>query len=85
MLHPQFKRAQFGHDGVDLHGNHLSCWKVGERRQIDFEQARVLQLTFGIRQDLSRSVAATDRRREEPEFGGVPREKTEVSSFDKKF
>jgi hypothetical protein len=85
VLHPQFKRAQFGHHGVDLHGNRLSCRKVGEWRQIDFEQAAVLQLTFGIRQDLSWSVAATDCRREESEFGGMPGEKTEVSSFDEEF
>ena len=85
MFHPQFKRAQFGHDGVDLHGNDLSGWKVWERRQVDLEQAGFLQLTFRVRQDLTGSVAAADRRREEAEFGGMPGQKTENSSFDEEF
>ena len=48
-------------------------------------EARLLQLTFGIRQDLSGSIAASVRRRVEPEFGGVPGQKTEISSFDEEF
>src|SRR6266566_1338685 len=82
VLHPQFKRAHFSHDGVDLHRNDVPRREIRERRQVDLEQARFLQLTFGIRQDLSRSVAASHRRRVEPEFGGVPGEKTELSPFD---
>ena len=41
VLHPQFKRAQFGHNGVDLHGNNLSSCEVGKRRQVDLKQARL--------------------------------------------
>src|SRR5258708_5590661 len=63
VLHPQLKRAEFGHDGVDLHRNDLSRRKIRERRQVDFEQTGLLQLTFGIRQDLPRLVAASDCRR----------------------
>src|SRR4029077_6851004 len=58
MLHPQFKRAQFSHDGVDLHRYDLSRRKVRQRRQVDLKQARFLQLTFGIGWDLSRSITA---------------------------
>src|ERR1700758_1853283 len=85
VLHPQFERAQLGHDGVDLHGNDLPGWKVRERRQVDFKHAGLFQLTFRIRQDLTWSVAASDRRREKPEFRRAPGQKTEISSFDKEF
>ena len=85
MFHPQFQRAQFGHDGVDLHGNDLSRRKLGQRGQVDLEQAGLLQLTFSIRQDLPGLVAASDCRRKEPEFGGMSSEETEISSFDEQF
>ena len=66
-------------------GTTCPAGKSGSGRQVDFEQTGLLQLTFGIRQDLSRLIAASDCRRIEPEFGGLPGEKTEISSFDEEF
>jgi hypothetical protein len=68
-----------------LQENNLSRRKIWKRRQVYFKQASFLQLKFGIREDLSRPVAASHSRRIEPEFGGVPGGKTELLPFDKEF
>ena len=68
-----------------MNGNDLARRKFRKRRQVYFKRSRLLQLTFGIRQDLTGSVAASVRRREEPEFGRVTGQKTEISSLDEEF
>ena len=48
MLHPDLKYAEFRDDGVDADRHYLPQRDVVERRDLDFEQAGVLKVTFGV-------------------------------------
>ena len=82
MLHPKLKYTQFGDDGVEADRYHLPRWDVPERRNLDFKHARVLKVTFGVGKELSRRVAASHGRREEPEFRCTASDKAEFASLD---
>ena len=58
-------------------GTTCPAGSIGQRRNLDFEQAGFLQLTFGIGQDLSRRVAASHGGGEEPELRRLAGDKAE--------
>ena len=59
VLHPQLEISEFGDDRVNPHRHRLPRGQLIDRRQIDLQQARLLQFAFRIREDLSRPVAAS--------------------------
>src|SRR5690348_6127674 len=65
VLHPKLKDPELCDDGVHANWDHLPYRDIAKRRNIDFEQASFLEITFGVRQDLSRCVAASHRGGEE--------------------
>src|SRR5215475_7090987 len=85
MLHPKLQNAQFRDDRVDADGHHLPRRDIAQRGDLDFEQAGVVKFTFRIRKDLSRCVAASDGRGEEPEFRRAAGNKAELLSLDQQF
>src|SRR5208283_3435843 len=85
VLHPKFEGAKRRHDRVDLHRYCLSRLQVVERRKLDLEKARLLQLAFGVPDDLAGRVAAAYGRREEPELRRAASDQTEFASFDEEF
>ena len=85
MLHPEFERAEFRDDRFDLYRHDLSSRSIGQSWQLDFQQAGLFQLTFGIRQYLAGYVAASRRRREESEFCGPASHKAERPAFYQQF
>src|SRR5215216_34426 len=54
VLHPEFECSKLCYDGVDAHRHDLPRWDIGKRRKFNFQQAGLLQFTFGIGKDLSR-------------------------------
>jgi hypothetical protein len=48
VLHPELKHAELRDDGVDADRHYLSQRDVVERGDLDFEQAGVLKVTFGV-------------------------------------
>ena len=62
VFHPELEIAELRDDGVDLHGDWLSCRNVLYRRQIDFEKTDFQQVKFGVGYDLPRRVAASHLR-----------------------
>ena len=82
VLHPEFERAEFRDDRFDPHGDDLSCRNVGQSRKLDFQQAALLQLAFGVGQDLARRVAAAHGGREEAELCGLARHQAERAALD---
>jgi hypothetical protein len=61
MLHPKLKDAELCDDGVHADRHNLPHRDIAKRWNLDFEQASILKIAFGVRQDLSRCVAASHR------------------------
>src|SRR5580700_7457547 len=85
VLHPKLKDAELCDDGVHSDRHHLPYRDIANRRNLDFEQASVLKITFGVRKDLSRSVAASHGGGEEPELRRAAGDKAELASLDQQF
>ena len=82
VLHPKLKDAELRDDGVHADRHHLPHRDIGKRWNLDFEQACVLKIAFGVRQDLSRRVAASHGGGEEPKLRRAAGYKTELASVD---
>ena len=66
MLHPKLKDAELCDDGVHADRHNLPHRDIAKRWNLDFEQASVLKIAFGVRQDsvpVCRRFAAPRRRR----------------------
>src|SRR6516165_5057660 len=85
VLHPKLKDAELCDDGVHADRHHLPRRDIAKRWNLDFEQASVLKIAFGVRQDLSRCVAASHRGGEEPKLRRAAGDKTELASLDQQF
>jgi len=82
VLHPELKYAEFGDDRIESDRYHLPHGGVLERRDLDFEYACVFKVTFGVGKDLSRCVAASHGRGEEPELRPTASDKAELAPLD---
>src|SRR5271166_5572081 len=85
VLHPELKNAELRDDRVGPDRNHLPRRDVAKRRDLDFKEAGVLKVSFGVGKDLSRLVAASHGGGEEPELRGATSDKAELASLDQQF
>ena len=72
MVHPEFERAEFGYQALQVYRHDVAGRPALERWEIDLQSRGLLEIAFRIIEDVTHFVSGANGRAEEAKTDGLP-------------